>query len=183
MFRATETGGSWNAAACWSRAAGARVTGVLPSAQLAPGAAAFERVSAGPEPLQRLQVQRLAVALIYDRPVPVQAECLQGTQNPVRAAGDRAGGVEILDAKQPLAAVVARIEVASDGRQKRAEVQVARRRGGEAAYVWGGGTPPLAGLDGREGLVGGAPITGSGRLGRRTDVRGAPGAPGPRCSG
>src|SRR6185369_10294271 len=103
-------------------------------------------------------------------------------QDPVRAAGDHARRVEILDAKQPLAAVVARIEVASDGRQKRAEVQVARRRGGEAAYVWGG-RPPLAGLDGREGLVGGAPITGSGRLGRRTDVRGAPGAPGPRCSG
>src|SRR6202011_4470099 len=92
-----------------------------------------------------------------------------------------ARSVEILHPHQPLATVMARVEVASDGRQKRSEVQVARRGGGEAAYVLrrAGCRPPLAGTRRREGLVGGAPITGSGRLGRRTDVRGAPGAPGP----
>jgi hypothetical protein len=115
----------------------------------------------------------------------VQAEGIQGSQDPVRAAGNYAGGVEILDPQQPAAAMVAGIQVAADRRQKRSQVQVARRGGGEAAYVFrrAGCSIPLAGAGRREALVGRAPISGSGRLGRRTDVRGAPGAPGLRCSG
>jgi hypothetical protein len=65
----------------------------------------------------------------------MHAESLQRAHDPVGTARYDAGRVQILDPQQPLATVVAGIEVASDGRQERAEVQVARRGGGEAAYV------------------------------------------------
>jgi hypothetical protein len=92
-------------------------------------------VAAGLEPLQRRQVKGDPAALVDDLAVPLQAESLQRAQDPVRTARDDAVSVQIFDPQQPLATVVAGIEVASDGRQERAEVQVARRGGGEAAYV------------------------------------------------
>jgi hypothetical protein len=177
--------GGWNAASCWSGAAGPGVTGVFAVARAAPCAAALEGAAAGLELVHGRKIKGDAAALVYDLAVPVQAEGIQGSQDPVRAAGNYAGGVEILDPQQPAAAMVAGIQVAADRRQKRSQVQVARRGGGEAAYVFrrAGCSIPLAGAGRREALVGRAPISGSGRLGRRTDVRGAPGAPGLRCSG
>ena len=142
-------------------------------------------MAAGLELLQGGQVRRDPAALIDDFAVPLEAEPFQRAQDPVRTAGYDAGGIEILDPQQPPAAMVAGVQVAADRREKRSQVQVARRGGGEAAYIFrrAGCSIPLAGAGRREALVGGAPITGSGRLGRRTDVRGAPGAPGLRCSG
>jgi hypothetical protein len=92
-------------------------------------------VAGGLELLQRRTVQGDPAALIYDFPIPVEAETLQGAQDAIRTARYDAGSVEILDPQQPLATVVAGIEVASDGCQKRAEVQITRRGGGEAPYV------------------------------------------------
>jgi hypothetical protein len=58
------------------------------------------------------------LALIYDITVPVEAESLQGAQDAIRAAGHDARCIEVLDADQPAAAMMARIEIASDCRQK-----------------------------------------------------------------
>jgi len=74
-------------------------------------------VAAGLELLQRRKVEGDPAALIYDFAVPVESETLQGAQNAIRTARYDAGSVEILDTHQPLAAVAAGIEVASDGRQ------------------------------------------------------------------
>jgi hypothetical protein len=68
--------------------------------------------------MQSSTIQLAALALIYDITVPVQAEAIQGTQDAGSAAGDNAGGVEILDADEPTAAVMPRVEEASDRRQK-----------------------------------------------------------------
>jgi hypothetical protein len=58
------------------------------------------------------------LALIYDITVPVEAESLQGAQDAIRAAGHDARCIEVLDADQPAAAMMARIEITSDCRQK-----------------------------------------------------------------
>jgi hypothetical protein len=59
-----------------------------------------------------------ALALIYDLAVPVEAESLQGAQDAICAARYDPRGIEILDADQPAAAVMARIEIASDRGQE-----------------------------------------------------------------
>ena len=120
---------------CWSVAAGARVTGVFVAGQLAPRATALEGMSARLELLHSSNVYVVALALIYDITVPVEAESLQGAQDSLRAAGYDPGRIEILDADEPLAAVMACVEIASGCRQKRAEMQIARGRRGEATYV------------------------------------------------
>jgi hypothetical protein len=92
-----EARGGWNAVSCWSGTAGPGVTGIFAVVQLAPCAAALEGVTARLELVHGRKVKGDAAALIYDFTVPVQAEGLQGSQDPVRAARNDAGGVEILD--------------------------------------------------------------------------------------
>jgi hypothetical protein len=83
-------------------------------------------MTVGLELIQGSNVYVVALALIYDITVPVQAESIQSTQDAIHAAGHNTRCIEIFDAQQPAAAMVARIEKTSDRCQKRAEVQVAR---------------------------------------------------------
>jgi hypothetical protein len=95
----------------------------------------LEGVACRLELVQSSNVYGNALALIYDIAVPEEAESLQGAQDAIRAAGHDARCIEILDADQPATAMMARIEIASNCRQKRAQVQVARGGGGEATYI------------------------------------------------
>jgi len=58
--------------------------------------------------------------LANDLSVPLEAEQLQGAQNPGRRSGNLPRLVEILDAQQPAAAVRARIQEARYRRVERA---------------------------------------------------------------
>ena len=60
----------------------------------------------------------VASALIDDIAVPVEAETFQRSQDASRAPGHNTGCIEILDADQPAAAVMACIEIAADRSQK-----------------------------------------------------------------
>jgi hypothetical protein len=75
-------------------------------------------MSAGLELIQSSNVCVAALALIYDITVPVEAESLQGAQNSLRAAGYDPRRIEIFDADEPAAAMMACVEIASDCRQK-----------------------------------------------------------------
>jgi hypothetical protein len=125
----------WEVAACWSVAAGSGVTGVFVAAQLAPRAAALEGGAGGFELLQGRAVERQSMALVDNFAVPGQAEAFEGAQDAIRAPGDDARGIQILNADQPATAVMARIDIASYRGQERAEVEVPRRRRGETPYV------------------------------------------------
>ena len=70
---------------------------------------------------------------LYD--IPLEAKALKGQQDMVCRAGHRAWRVDVLDAHKPLTAVGTRIEIAADGRDKRAEMQRPGRRRGETAAV------------------------------------------------
>jgi hypothetical protein len=75
-------------------------------------------MTVGLELIQSSNVYVVTMALIYDITVPVQTESIQSPQDAIRAAGHNTGCIEILDAQQPAAAVVAGIDIASDGCQK-----------------------------------------------------------------
>jgi hypothetical protein len=108
--------------ACWSIAARTRITGLIVVRQLAARATALEGMTGCLELFQGGDVYVVALALIYDITVPVQAEAFQGAENSPCAPGYNTGRVEVLDADQPATTVVSRIEIASDGSQKRAQM-------------------------------------------------------------
>jgi hypothetical protein len=92
-------------------------------------------VSGRPEAVQGRLVERHSAALINDLAVPFETKSLERAEDAVCAAGHDARGVEILDAHQPAAALVAGIEVASHRGEKRTQVQIPGRGRGEAADV------------------------------------------------
>src|SRR5438105_7662122 len=110
-------------------------------------AAAGELLEGGP-------IQGDPTALVDDLAIPLESKPFQGAQDAVGAAGNDSRGIEILDPYEPPAAVMARIEVAPDRREKRAKMEVPGRGRREAADI-----PPAA------------QPSGIGRLGRRIDVR------------
>jgi len=113
---------SGDSRACWSIAARSRITGVIVVRPLAARATALEGMTGRLELFQGCNVYVVALALIYDITVPVQAEAFQGAENSLCATGYNTGRVEVLDADQPATTVVSRIEIASDGSQKRAQM-------------------------------------------------------------
>jgi hypothetical protein len=60
----------------------------------------------------------VALTLIYDITVPVQAETFERAQDAISAAGYDARCVQVLDADEPAAAMVTCIEIASDRSQE-----------------------------------------------------------------
>ena len=113
---------SGDSRACWSIAACSRITGVIVVRPLAARATTLEGMTRRLELFQGCDVYVVTLALIYDITVPVQAEAFQSAENSVCATGYNTGRVEVLDADQPATTVVSRIEIASDGSQKRAQM-------------------------------------------------------------
>jgi hypothetical protein len=73
--------------------------------------------------------------LAQDGLSPLEAERVQRRENVIGAARRFSGRIEIFDADQPLAAGVARAEVAADRGDQRTEVQQPGGRRSEAAAV------------------------------------------------
>jgi hypothetical protein len=75
------------------------------------------------ESRDRIRVERDAPALVEDRIVPLQSEALESAQDTVRATRYGARQVEILDANEPAAALMTRIEKARDRGKQGTEVK------------------------------------------------------------
>ncbi len=99
-----------------------RVTAFFELSELFTRARTLVCLSLGAQRFQRGFVGREASTLIFDRPVPVQAEGLQRAQDFVRATGNDARGIEIFDADEPTSAVMAGIEIAAHCGYEGAEV-------------------------------------------------------------
>jgi hypothetical protein len=64
--------------------------------------------------VQRVGVRRLPLALVFHRAIPAEAEALQGAQDLIGAAALDARGVEVFDAQQPAAVVMARVKITAE---------------------------------------------------------------------
>ncbi len=107
--------------------------------QIAAAAMAFEGGARGQQAVQRLPVQRAALALPHDRFIRDQAECRQRPQLRVGRTCHLARRIEILDPHQPIAAAAACGQPAAERGHQRSEMQRSRGRGRK--------TPPIT--DGR----------------------------------
>lgn len=85
------------------------------------------------ESLDGGRIDLTALALAENLPIPFEATMLQGTQVLIGHAGNDAGGIEILDAKEPATATTAGLETAGQCDGQRAQMQTARGRGSKAA--------------------------------------------------
>ena len=72
---------------------------------------------------------------MQDRTSPLEAEQVECADDLVRAAGNDARSVEILDAQEPLAMGLARAEIAANGGNEGTEMQRTGRRGRKAPSV------------------------------------------------
>ena len=79
-----------------------------------------------------------ALALIRDRSVPVQSQGFERTQDEACRAPFLPGRVDVLDPHQPLAASCPRLQIATERRDQRTEVERAGRGRCKAATVGGG---------------------------------------------
>jgi hypothetical protein len=79
----------------------------------APRAVAVKSEAAVSEVAQGVLVERKAATLIFDGPIPGEAECLQGALDFIGAARAHARGVEVFDAQKPTAAMPACVEKAA----------------------------------------------------------------------
>jgi hypothetical protein len=64
--------------------------------------------------------QVAAPALILNLAIPLKSEQRESSQNPIGAAWLHAWSIEILDAQQPAATLLARIQIAAQGSNQRA---------------------------------------------------------------
>ena len=67
--------------------------------------------------------------------MPLEAEGLERAKHLIRAPRHHARRIEIFDSQQPVRAVCARIEIAADRGEQRAEMQGTGGRGREAASL------------------------------------------------
>lgn len=103
--------------------------------QFAAAATAGERLAGLQQPLRRGVVGRAALALARHRSIRVQTVGAQAGELALDRAGRAARPVHVLDAQQPLAAGMARVQPATEGGEQRAQVQRAAGRGRETAAV------------------------------------------------
>ena len=87
--------------------------------------------------LQSVCIGLKALALVQNRAVPVEAVLFQTGEQCIGCARSFPGRVQILHAHPPLATGRARVQVAGQGADQRAEMQRAGRGWGKAADVVG----------------------------------------------
>jgi hypothetical protein len=128
-----------------ARSAPAGVAGLLAGFDGARGCGyGFPAAGAGvhepllPKSFQRLFVAIGALALADDGPGPFEAEGLEGSQDAICASWDFASPIDVFDTYEPFAALGVRIEIAGDGGDEGAEVQIAGGRGCESTAVAAG---------------------------------------------
>src|SRR3990170_3862377 len=114
---------------------------------------------------------------MQDRTSPLEAEQVECADDLVRAAGNDAGSVEILDAQEPFPIRLASAKIAADGGNEGAEMQRTGGRGRKAPSV-ANGQPLSRGIPSGQRFPSGAypPVSGSGRPDLRTAFRDAHGA-------
>ena len=122
-----QAGRGWNVAASWSGAARAGITGHFASAQLAARATAFESQSPRGKLMERCEIERQTLALISNFAIPLESKLLESAQYIICTTRYYSGSVEILHAHKPTPALRARIEVAADCCQERAEMEIPGR--------------------------------------------------------
>jgi hypothetical protein len=88
-----------------------------------------------PKPRQHGGVGAPALTLANDRAVPVEAQPDKISNNPRLRSGAVAGGIQIVDAKDPFPPCQAGIQPADQGRSQIAPVQAAGGGGGESAPI------------------------------------------------
>jgi hypothetical protein len=98
--------------ALWTFAAGTGITAA--PVQVAPRAAAFKSVAGAAQAFERCAIELLTPTLVLDRTVPRKAERLEHLKHLIRAAGEHAWRVEILDPQEPATAGVTRVRVAAE---------------------------------------------------------------------
>ena len=101
------------------------------------GAGAGEQAPARFKRAKTVAVGGQTCRLIEDAVVPGQTVMFQAAQDRVRGAGHFAGRIEVFDTQQPLAPVMAGIQVAAHGGEQGTEVQGAGGGGREASPVAG----------------------------------------------
>jgi hypothetical protein len=74
----------------------------------------MEREACRGQLLQGVLISCDVLTLRLDAAIPVESKCFQSAQDFIRAAGQHPGSIEVLDANQPAATAVTRIEIATE---------------------------------------------------------------------
>jgi hypothetical protein len=100
--------------------------------ELTPRAAALIESPLPTEPFDGGCIDLTPLALAENPAIPFEAAMLKGAQVLIGHAGNDAGGIEILDAEEPVSATTAGFEAAGQCDGQGAQMQTARGRGGKA---------------------------------------------------